>query len=197
MYVKELLEQNEGTVMKRLPSMKGTGAFARVKSLTKWCRKLRLYCESGSEIVEFAITANVFFLFCFGFMELCMVLFSVNSVSEASRQAARWASVRGTSSYTTSNGTSSCVNPNITTCPAQSTDISAYVKALPGMTAANTTVTVNWCNADGVSGCTTGESNAAPGHIVKVTVTYKYAVIPFVSSAALNLNSTAEKVIWE
>lgn len=197
MHAREPLEDNEETVMKIKPSRKHPRASAAAKPLAEWWKKHGLSNESGSEIIEFAITANVFFFFCLGFMELCMVLFSMNSVSEASRQAARWASVRGTSSFTTSSGTSSCVNPNITTCPAQATDITTYVKTLPGMTAANTTVTVNWCNADGVTGCSTSESNAAPGNVVKVTVTYKYAVIPFVSSTALNLNSTAEKVIWE
>jgi Flp pilus assembly protein TadG len=197
MYVKEPLEDNEGTVTKKMPSMKHPGAFARARSLAEWLKKHRLWCENGSELVEFAVTANIFLLFCFGFMELCMVLFTMNSVSQASRQAARWASVRGTGSVVTTNGTSSCVNPNITTCPAQATDIAAYIDSLPGMTAANTTVTVNWCNADGVSGCSTSQSNAAPGNVVKVTVSYKFAAVPFVSSAALNLHSTAEKVIWE
>ena len=123
-----------------------------------------------------------------------MVLFMANSVAEASRQAARWASVRGTTSSSTSNGVTKCSNPNITTCPAQTSDIQTYTQKLTGMSAA--TVSVNWCKPDGVT-CSTSQSSATPGNIVKVKVTYKFTSVPFVSKAAITLNSTAEKIIWQ
>lgn len=165
--------------------------------LSGWWKKLSWRKEDGSEIIEFALSAGVFLAFVIGFMELCMVLFMVNSVAEASRQGARWASVRGTTSSVTTNGTTFCANPNISGCPAQVSGIQTYVDTLPGMSAANTTVTVDWCNADGVTSCSTSESNAAPGNIVKVKVTYKFASVPYVTKSAINLTSTAEKVIWQ
>lgn len=154
--------------------------------------------ESGAELVEFAVAATVYFTILFGFLELCMVLFMMNSVSEAARQAARWASVRGTTSSVTSNGTTSCANPNITTCPALATDIQSFAEKQPGMTTNSSiiTVTVNWCSADG-TGCSTSQSNATPGHVVKVKVSYRFASVPYFSSAALTMSSTAEKVIWQ
>ena len=147
-------------------------------------------------MVEFAICSTVFFAFIFGFMELCVVLFMMNSVAEASRSAARWASVRGVASSVTTNGITSCANPNITTCPAQTSDIQNFAETLPGMSSANTTVTVNWCNDVGAA-CSTSESSATQGNIVKVQVSYNFAYIPFVSKAAITLQSTAEKVIWQ
>jgi hypothetical protein len=127
-----------------------------------------------------------------------MALFMANSCAEAARQTARWASVRGTASSVTSNGTTSCVNPNITTCPAQTSDIQSFARSQPGMStsATITPVTVNWCSADGTS-CGTSQSNATPGHIVKVKVTYTFASLPFFSSASFSVSSTAEKVIWQ
>jgi Flp pilus assembly protein TadG len=184
-------------VTKRTPFTKCLNVFGPGKKLAGLWKKHGRRGECGSELLEFAICANVFFLFCFGFLELCVALFSLHSVSEASRQSARWASVRGTASSVTSNGTTSCGNPNISTCPATATDIQTFAQSQPGMASSNTQVTVNWCNGDGTTGCTTSETNAIPGHIVKVTVTYTFARIPYVSSGAITLSNTAEKVIWQ
>jgi hypothetical protein len=136
-------------------------------------------------------------IFCFAFLELCVVLFTLHCVGDASRQAARWASVRGTASSTTSGTATTCSNPNISTCPAAASDIQTYAQKLPGMSSGNTTVTVNWCGSATMDNCSTDPSNALPGNIVKVTVSYKFAQVPFISKAALTLNSTAEKVIWQ
>lgn len=190
-------EDSVQAVASRTAFMKLSGAFAAARLLTAWCSKNGRRGESGSEVLEFALCANVFFAFVFGFMELCVVLFMMNSVAETARQAARWASVRGTNSSVTVNGTTSCGNPNITKCPAQASDIQTYADGLPGMSSANTTVTVNWCNSDGTSGCSTSESNAKPGNIVKVKVSYKFASVPFVSKTAITFSSTAEKVVWQ
>jgi Flp pilus assembly protein TadG len=153
--------------------------------------------EDGQELVEFAIAASLVLTFIFGLMEVCLVLFMYDSVAEAAREASRWASVRGTNSTVTSGGSTSCVDPNITTCPAQTTDIQNYAETLPGINASNTTVNVSWCNSDGVTNCVTTESNAKPGNIVKVKVAYSFASVPFVSKRALKVSSTSEMVIWQ
>ena len=189
------MEESVQAVAKRMSTTKLSGASGASRFLAAWWSKNGRRGETGSEVLEFALCANVFFAFLFGFMELCVVLFMMNSVAESARQAARWASVRGTTSSVTSNGTTSCGNPNISTCPAQGTDIQTFAKGLPGMSTA--TVTVNWCNSDGTTGCTTSQSNAKPGNIVKVKVSYNFASVPFVSTAAIKFSSTAEKVIWQ
>ncbi|HEY2860614.1 MAG TPA: TadE/TadG family type IV pilus assembly protein [Terracidiphilus sp.] len=174
------------------------GRFRAPKGVTQWWAKTPLRSESGSELLEFGICSTLFFTLVFGFLEICMALFMANSVAEASRQAARWASVRGTTSGVTVSGTTSCINPNMTVCPAQSGDIQTFAQSQPGMSSSSsvTTVTVNWCNADG-SSCSSSQSNATPGHVVKVKVSYKFAKLPFVSNTAITLSSTAEKIIWQ
>lgn len=170
-------------------------ALGAGRTLSGWWKKKGWADESGSEILEFGICALLYFMFCIGFLELCLALFSLHCVGEASRQAARWASVRGTASSVTSGTSTSCVNPNISTCPAAASDVATYAQGQPGMTGAS--VTVNWCNSDGLTGCTTSASNALPGNIVKVTVSYRFAKLPFFRNAGLTLNSSAEKVIWQ
>jgi len=183
------------TVTKMPPFPKLSSASCAGRTLAHWRKKSGWQGECGSEILEFAFCANLYLLFCVGFLELCLALFSLHCVGATSRQAARWASVRGTASSTTSGGSTSCVNPNISSCPAAASDVATYAQGQPGMKGAN--VTVNWCNSDGITGCTTDASNALPGNIVKVTVTYTFAKIPFIRSGGLHLTSTAEKVIWQ
>jgi Flp pilus assembly protein TadG len=177
--------------------MRILGAFGAEMRAPGRRRRNCLREEEGQELVEFALAASVVFLFIFGLMELCIVLFMYNSVAEAAREASRWASVRGTNSSVTSGGVTSCANPNITTCPAQATDIQSYAEKLPGISKSNTTVSVLWCNSDGTSNCVTSESNAKPGNVVKVTVSYKFVSVPFITSKALTVSSTSEMVIWQ
>jgi hypothetical protein len=181
--------------MKRNSIMKHLHAIGAVRTLAGWWKKTGWAGECGSEILEFGVCSMLYMVFCIGFLELCLALFSLHCVGEASRQAARWASVRGTASSFTSGSVTSCVNPNISSCPAAASDVTTYAQGQPGMTGAN--VTVNWCGSDGVTGCSTSASNALPGNIVKVTVTYTFARIPLIRSGGLTLTSTAEKVIWQ
>ena len=197
MSAQETLKGTHGTAMKNTQWMKRLRAFGAQNALARWCRKHGLAGECGAELVEFAFTAMLYLVFCIGFLELCMVLFYLHCIGEASRQTARWASVRGTASSVSSGTATTCVNPNISTCPAAVSDVQAYGQSQPGMNATNTVVAVNWCNSDGTTGCTNDPSNAQPGHIVKVTVTYKFARVPFVSGGAFNFTSSAEKVIWQ
>jgi Flp pilus assembly protein TadG len=157
--------------------------------------KTRLNEEEGAELVEFALASTVFFMFVFGFMELCTALFMYTSVAEAAREASRWASVRGASSSVTSNGVTSCANPYITQCPATATQVQNYTKTFvggPGMTAQ-----VWWCNSDGQTNCVQDNSNALKGNIVKVKVFYNFATLPFVAKSGLTVASTSEMVIWQ
>jgi Flp pilus assembly protein TadG len=192
--VSPALKENRYTVIKSMPILR---LALRPAAFLSRCWRKHGRGETGAELLEFAICANVFFLFCFGFLQLCLVLFSLHCVGEASRQTARWASVRGTASSVTSGGATSCLNPNISTCPAADADVLAFAQKQPGMGAGSTGVTVNWCNSDGVTGCVDDNSNAKPGNVIKVTVTYTYASVPFVRSSGLTLTSTASKVIWQ
>jgi Flp pilus assembly protein TadG len=154
-----------------------------------------LRSDEGAELVEFAISVSVLFLFIFGLMELCIVFFMYNNCAEAARETTRWASVRGASSSVTNAGITSCANPNITECPATIAQIQSYAQSFvggPGMT-----VTASWCNSDGQTNCVQTQSNALPGNVVKVKVSYAFASVPFVSKSSLTVASTSEMVIWQ
>jgi len=141
--------------------------------------------ELGAELVEFALSSAVFFIFIFGVFELCLVLFMYNTAAGAARETTRWASVRG----------ALCSNLSIGSCPATLSQVQDYGKTLPG--AGNMSVQVWWCNSDGQTNCVQNPSNAQQGNVVKVNVSYTFASVPFVSKGALTVASTSAAVIWQ
>jgi Flp pilus assembly protein TadG len=138
----------------------------------------------GSASIETAVSAAVLLAMLFGIAQMSIALYSYHYVSDVTRQATRYAMVRGSKSCTNT--------PNLSGCNASADQITAYVKSLkfPGirMTDANPTVTTLWCQAStwgpGTStttwsACSAGTSNA-PGNEVFVTVSYKMTFhIPF------------------
>src|SRR5258708_33139756 len=85
--------------------------------------------DAGSAIVEMAISSMLLFATIFGIFQVTMACYTYNCVSEAARESARWAMVRGTkcSQYT----------PGLDHCSATSTDIQSHAK---------TTAAINWSN---------------------------------------------------
>jgi len=133
--------------------------------------------EEGSALVEFALSSIVLFMTLFGLMAVCTALYSYLFVSEAAREASRYAIVRGNSC----TGLSDC--PGIT-----SAQLNTYVKSLsyPGINQGNLSATANF----------TPDKN--PGSIVSVTVTYNLALnIPFwpKTGRAMQLSSTSQMAI--
>ena len=144
--------------------------------------------DEGSDIVEMALVSSVLFAMLFGVIEVSLALYTFNYVSDAAREATRYASVRG----------SSC--NLLTNCNATAAQIQTYVQNLgyPGMKPANTTVTSTWLSpsAAPVTWSTCGGTCNAPGDAVQVTVTYSFPLgLPFVSKSVLSLHSTSMMVI--
>lgn len=132
--------------------------------------------EEGSALVEFALSSVVLFMTMFGLMAVCTALYSYLFVSEAAREASRYAIVRGNSC----NGFSDC--------KIDSAGLNTYVKKLayPGINQGNLSASANF----------TPDRN--PGSIVSVTVTYNMALnIPFwpKTGRAMQLSSTSQMVI--
>jgi Flp pilus assembly protein TadG len=139
--------------------------------------------EEGAELVEFALSAWLLFVFIFGLVELCLVIFSYNTAAEAARNTARWLSVQG----------ASAISGSLT-----STAITNHVQALPG--AASMTPTVQWCQVSGSTAtcsATASATNAAAGDLVQVQVQYQFANVPFISKGVLTATSTSQMVIWQ
>ncbi len=122
--------------------------------------------QRGGVMIETALSLMVFLLVTFGTMEFAMAVQANNFCSWAARDAARWASVRGSNSNN----------------PATSTNISNYVKGMAvGMDSSKFTVT------------TTFSPDNNPGSSVRVNV--RYTVLPltyFVMTKNLTVGSTAE-----
>ena len=132
--------------------------------------------EEGATLLEFAVSSAVLFLFLFGIFAFCAALYSYNFVSDAAREASRYAMVRG----------SSCTG--FSDCSITSAQVQSYVRALgyPGINTSNLTASRTF-SASGV-----------PGSTVTVTVTYNFTpLIPFWSQSgkALQMSSSSQMVI--
>jgi Flp pilus assembly protein TadG len=124
--------------------------------------------EEGATLVEMALCSSVLLSMVFGIIGLSMAFYAYDFVSNAAREGARWAIVRGSQS---------CSNtPNLTNCNATWFTASA---APP----------TTW------STCTSGTCNI-PGNGVQVKVTYAVPLgVPFVNVTTMTLGSTSFMVI--
>ena len=165
--------------------------------------KSGLQDTEGSTLIEFALTASMFFFLVLGFMTLCYIYFEYNTAACVARDAARWAAVRG----------SECTATGVVKsgCGADSTAIQTFVQGdLPGSNTMTVAASdVNWCTVTtGGSGGTmtcSAATPADPGNFVRVTVHYPVVSwmpgIAWVGSTngfrGIILQSTAQHVIWQ
>jgi Flp pilus assembly protein TadG len=122
----------------------------------------------------------------FGIIQIRLALYSYHSISDAAREATRYAIVRG----------SSC-SGFVSACPAQATDIQTYVRGMgfPAIVTSNLTVTTTWPTTGASCTPSTTPCNN-PGNLVSVTVSYQLPLtILFVSSSTLTMHSTSKMVI--
>jgi len=150
----------------------------------------------GSSILELALVSAILFAVLFGVIQFAWAFYAYNFVSEAAREAARFAIVRGSTS---------CANtPNLTYCNATPAQIQNYVQSLgyAGLNSSKLIATTTWC-AQTVSAtysmtwpsCASSTANS-PGNAVNVVVTYAFPLnIPFWKNQTLNLSSTARMVV--
>jgi len=182
-------------------------------------KRLMLRCEEGNTLVEMAlVSALVFLPLIFGIIQFSFALYAYNFVNMASRQATRYAAVRGVMSCTISATFPNCnMGPHTgvnTTAPSA---LQGFVQGLayPGINPNNLTVTTTYLAQHIVSGaggfsktdwdtaCTTTNPNNAqecntPGNAVQVSVVYQFPLgIPFWKNATLNLTGTSQMVINE
>jgi Flp pilus assembly protein TadG len=145
-----------------------------------------LRAEKGSSIVEFAMASVILFTLIFGVMAIGLALYSYNVVSEAAREATRYAIVRG----------SAC--NSFTNCNIDQTGLQTYVQGIgfPGITPSSLTVAASAKSATGTICTPTLKPCNKPGNPVKVTVTYTFPlVIPFVPRRTLTMSSTSQMTI--
>jgi Flp pilus assembly protein TadG len=142
----------------------------------------------GATLVEFALLIPLLFALVFGIIDFGRALYSYHFVSDAAREASRWASVRGSTCSDYSQA-----------CPAGSSDVSDYVVSIAptgiDTSSSRLTVTTGWPpHANNPPICVT--TNNHPGCPVHVQVTYQFKfVLPFLPPSGINMTSTSEMIV--
>jgi Flp pilus assembly protein TadG len=198
------LLSEEGIVLKKQPqTFESRSALQHVKS------------ERGSALLEFAVVVIIFLTFVFAIMDFSQALYAYHFVSNAAREATRYASVRGT----TFAAAGACSNPLPVeyNCEAATADITAYVQSLvpPGMAVSGKAtascaapglrqlyVCINWpgtAPAGAKGACPANPAGGKnPGCLAEVQVQYLYVfTLPFVSKdvSSIPMTSTSEMII--
>jgi len=154
--------------------------------------------EAGAALVETALSAAVMFSILIGLFQVCLAFYSFTFVSDAAREASRWAMVRGSTSCTNSGNL-------LPGCNAAQSDVLGYVDSLgyPGLSANNLTVNVSWLTLSTASGsaqwsaCSAAPCNK-PGNEVQVQVLYKlHFYIPFWKNSTGSVGSQSTMVIQQ
>jgi len=144
--------------------------------------------QRGSTLTEFALILPLLLAAMFGVIDFGRALYTYHFVSDAAREASRWASVRG----------SQCI-AGLPGCPAGVSDVQDYVTSIvpPGIDPSTTSLTVTpaWLPPPGNPASCTGAPNS-PGCAVQVQVSYKFKFfLPFMPRSTYTMQSTSEMVI--
>ena len=164
--------------------------------------------EDGQTMVEMALTCSILFAMIFGIVEISLALYTYNFVSEAAREATRYAVIRGSNSCVISPTFPDCnLNPVTTGNPAvtytTTSPLQTYLRGRQFPYSSGLTVTAAWFSPSGApsntwtTACTISTCNAV-GNAVQVTVTYAFPVgIPYVGAYTISVHSTSQMVISE
>jgi Flp pilus assembly protein TadG len=150
-----------------------------------------LHGDSGTSLVEFAVTAFVLVLLLFGVIQTCLVLYTYNYVSDAARMATRYASVRGSSCTLYSD------------CGADQAQILSYLQGVsyPAINSSKLQVTATWLSPSAPPGttwtaCGSETGCNGPSDAVQVKVSYPVAIfVPKWKGLTLTVSSSSQMVI--
>lgn len=151
--------------------------------------------ERGSSLVEYAIVFVLLMTMLLAIVDFSRALYALHYVNGAARDAARYASVRGS----TCGSDSSCTAANSasgTAGPTSSSDVQTFVKNVPmGIDSTKLSATATWpIQGNGPTICAT--TSNAPGCTVQVQVTYTFSfMFPFVSKSSLTMKSSSQMTI--
>jgi Flp pilus assembly protein TadG len=124
--------------------------------------------QRGATLVEFALASTLFFTITFGTIEFGRMILDYNIVSNAAREGARYAAVRGSSSGRT----------------ATADQVKQYVASRSVGLLSTSNVTVTW------------PTNKDPGSVVQVHVEYSFTpIVTLLPQTAVNLSSTTKSYI--
>ena len=178
--------------------------------------------EEGAAMVEMGLSAIVAFMFLFGIVETSYMLYAYNYVSNAARDATRYAVIRGPNSCNDATVTPfpDCglkpTNFSSTTDPTNN-PLLAYIEGMgyPGLNPSNTSLEVKYMVATKTAaGATTwaydstcsstsdidanGNACNNVGNMVNVKVVHNFPLnIPFWKSMTVPVGSTSQMMISE
>lgn len=148
--------------------------------------------EQGAVIMEFVLSVMLLLTLVFGVMEMAFVAYSFNLVSEAAREATRYAVVRG------NDWGASCSSYSSSDCIASAANVTSYVEnlGLPGINGNTlTNISTNWTKGPNESSCTATNCNGM-GDQVTVTISYTFTPsIPFVLSKTVTMSSSSTMIV--
>ncbi len=156
--------------------------------------------EDGSTLVELAVSFGIFATVLLGVMQMSLLLYSYHFVSDAAREASRWAMVRG-GNCAADVSIAYCSPASGLATGADNADIQAYVNGLGFPFAQSLTTSTTWYASNGTSpmtwsSCGTAAACKVPGNQVQVTVSYRFPIrIPFWNVTAVPVTSTSTMVI--
>lgn len=164
---------------------------APVEEIGSVTRRLSLIGRdnSGSSLVEFALSSVIVVMVLFGIIQCCLALYVNSYISDAARLATRYAVVRG----------ANC--SGMPDCGITSAQIQTYLRSIPypGVNSNNLNASTTWYSASASQPTTwslcASQCNA-PGNAVQVQVTYAFPLnIPFWKKQSITLGSTSQMVI--
>ena len=159
--------------------------------------------DSGSSLVEYAIVFIVLMTMLLAIADFSRALYAYHFISNAARDAARYASVRGS----TCSGDGTCTNAGYysasgNTGPSTTTDIQDFVKNVPlGIDKASVTCPTCATAAKtwpvlAISPTICSTTANAPGCTVVVQVNYTFNFLSaFVSKTSWTFSSTSQEII--
>jgi Flp pilus assembly protein TadG len=141
--------------------------------------------EDGQTLIEMAITLPIMFALIFCFMELCLVFYTYDMISESAREGAQYAMLRSTDCVTNNAGVS-------VPCTATSTQVNTYVSHLGWPNIAGGTITP----ATTYVQVSPNAAGNIPGNYVNVAVTYVFPIkMPLVPKNSITLTSSSQMYI--
>jgi len=134
---------------------------------------------NGSSLIEFVVTLPLLFSLIFCFIEVCLALYTWETISECAREGTHFAIFHG----------ASCPTAGSPTCEVTAAQVNAYVMGLGWPNAGGGTMTAVTTYPDG---------NEAVGSRVQVKVTYRFPItLPFVPKTSLTMSSVSEMYILQ
>jgi Flp pilus assembly protein TadG len=143
----------------------------------------RRHRRAGQALVEFALTAPLFFLLLFGIIEAGRFIFYYEILNNATREGARYAIVNGANTIGCSTGPAA---PGTTSCDPAGNDVVERVRSSAVGVSGTIAVTPTWSNP----------ANNGRGATVTVEAVYTYrSLIPIVPLPPITVAAESRLVI--